>query len=334
MNNSIQSITLDPNVIELLVAFVEKQGMHCPDFCEKLSKLRSNHRLPIEVWWSLLDELYVLNPRPDLGLAIGQCVQPQHAGVLGYLGMYSSTLGQALMRFHRFQPLLHNLVPTHFRAEGHTVILGWGTERRSTPLSDDVVGAGLMRFMHLLTGREDLRPSLIKSPNPPSKRNAFQEQFYGCKVEYVSCVNEFHFPASYMALPVNTQDPCLSALLERQAEAMMQGLPKQDPLLTEIQKQVLSLMQDGPPEMVEVAQRMGMAERSLYRALQERGVRFKELVSTIRFEMAKDYLKESTLSLPEIALLIGFADQSVLTRAFKQWSGETPLKWRKANRIY
>ncbi|MEO6699246.1 MAG: AraC family transcriptional regulator, partial [Paraperlucidibaca sp.] len=200
-----------------------------------------------------------------------------------------NTLGQALMRFHRYQPLLHTLVPTTFRAEAGVVVLGWSTERRSTVLSDDVLGSGLMRFMKLLTGRNDVKPILMKTLN----------------------------------------GPYLSSLLERQAEAMLQALPKQDPLLSDVQQAILSIMQDSAPSMALVAERIGMAERSLYRALEARGTGFKELVRALRFELAKDYLRGSDLTLPNISLLLGFADQSVFTRAFRQWSGTTPLQWRK-----
>ena len=329
MNNDLQHISLDAGVIGLLIAFIDREALDCASFRARLTELGSGQRIPIENWWSLLNELHTIAPRDDLGLKIGECVQPHHAGVLGYLGMYSESLGQALMRFHRFQPLLHNLVPTHFRVEGESVVLGWSTERRSTRLSDDVVGAGLMQFVKLLTGRDDLKPNIVKTPNTAPTNKSLYERFYGCPVEFQSAVNEFHFPARYMTLPVNTKDSYLSGLLERQAEAMMQALPKQDAFLSELQQHILAVMQDEAPEMSQVAQRMGMAERTLYRALHTRGVRYKEIVNAVRFELAKDYLTESSLTLPEISLLLGFADQSVFSRAFKQWSGETPLRWRR-----
>lgn len=334
MSLSQPTVSLDPAVLDLLLAYLDAEGLACADFRASLLALKSSSRLPIERWWALLEELHTLNPREDLGLAIGQCVEPRHAGVLGYLSMYSSSLGQALMRFHRFQPLLHNLVPTHFRVEGQAVVLGWSTERRSTPLSDDVVGSSLRRFAQLLTGRDDLRPSLIKSPNPVPHNPNMHSRFYGCPVEFNSPVNEIHFEAHTMSLPLNTQDAYLSTLLERQAEALLQALPKQDPLLTEVQREIVAVMRDGAPEMRQVALGLGMAERSLYRALQARGVRFQELLNSVRFELAKDYLQDSALSLPEIALLLGFADQSVFTRAFRQWSGEPPLRWRKAHQLF
>ena len=38
---------------------------------------------------------------------------------------------------------------------------------------------------------------------------------------------------------------------------------------------------------------------------------------------------ERRLDLAEIALLLGFSEQSAFTRAFRQWTGKAPAQWRK-----
>lgn len=48
-----------------------------------------------------------------------------------------------------------------------------------------------------------------------------------------------------------------------------------------------------------------------------------------RLEKAEDLLLRSKLSLSEIALAVGFADQSHLARRFRQWSGVSPSEFRK-----
>ena len=88
-------------------------------------------------------------------------------------------------------------------------------------------------------------------------------------------------------------------------------------------------MQDEPPELTVVAARMGLSERSLYRLLQDRGLRYKTVLNTLRYELAKNYLNDAQLSLPEISLMLGYSEQSAFSRAFKEWSGETPMHYRR-----
>jgi len=49
----------------------------------------------------------------------------------------------------------------------------------------------------------------------------------------------------------------------------------------------------------------------------------------VRKEIAIGYLKDADASICEIALLLGFADQSAFHHAFKRWTGKTPGIYRK-----
>jgi AraC-like DNA-binding protein len=48
----------------------------------------------------------------------------------------------------------------------------------------------------------------------------------------------------------------------------------------------------------------------------------------IRKSLAVRYLNDARLSLVEIALLLGYADQSAFSRAFRHWFGQSPLRYR------
>ena len=49
----------------------------------------------------------------------------------------------------------------------------------------------------------------------------------------------------------------------------------------------------------------------------------------IRLALAKKYLLDPHLNLQQIALLLGYSEQSAFQRAFKQWTQQTPQNWRK-----
>lgn len=315
----------------LISAFLDQRQLALPVLRAQLAKLGSGPRMPITAWWALLDDLQQALPdEPALGLQVGACVQPHHVGVLGYLALYSETLGQALLRFTRYQPLLHNLAPSLIGQQGDALVIRWGTEDHpSTTLSDDVLVAGLMVSVRQLTGRSDLRALRIDSPRAAPADATPYALFHGCPVHFGSPVAAVHLPLWVMHLPVNTQDTHLTGLLEQQAEALLQALPSPDALLTQLQQHIVAVLQDGPPDAAAVAARIGLSERSLYRALQQRGLRYKTVLNRLRHELAKDYLRNPQLTLPEIAFMLGYAEQSVFSRAFRQWEGDSPLRWRR-----
>ena len=72
-----------------------------------------------------------------------------------------------------------------------------------------------------------------------------------------------------------------------------------------------------------------ISSRTLQRWLEEEGTSFQQLRDDTRRELAKQYLRESgSSSLTRVAALLGFEDQSSLSRACKRWFGESPGQYR------
>ena len=72
-----------------------------------------------------------------------------------------------------------------------------------------------------------------------------------------------------------------------------------------------------------------MSRHTLYRKLKTEGVSFHELVDKVRKEKALELLKKKQHSLSEIAFLLGFSELSSFSRAFKKWTGSSPVNYNK-----
>jgi AraC-like DNA-binding protein len=77
-----------------------------------------------------------------------------------------------------------------------------------------------------------------------------------------------------------------------------------------------------------VAQKLALSTRTLSRKLRDEGVTFAEVLDETRIALAKRYLAERDLPVSEIAWLLGYAEVSSFTHAFKRWTGETPRQFR------
>ena len=51
------------------------------------------------------------------------------------------------------------------------------------------------------------------------------------------------------------------------------------------------------------------------------------MLDTTRRELALEYLTAGEHTLADITFLLGFADQSNFTRAFRRWTGTTPRQF-------
>ncbi len=62
----------------------------------------------------------------------------------------------------------------------------------------------------------------------------------------------------------------------------------------------------------------------------ETGLTITDYINQHRLKIAENYLKTSTLSITEIAVLTGFSDGNYFTRVFKKTTGQTPSQFRKS----
>ena len=99
-------------------------------------------------------------------------------------------------------------------------------------------------------------------------------------------------------------------------------------LLEQIRSLLYPLIVSGNCTEEQLAQMLSMHPRTLNRRLKERDTSFRGLLAESRFEISKRLLEESDISIIRISAILGYADQSIFTRAFHRWSGLSPKEWR------
>jgi AraC-like DNA-binding protein len=95
---------------------------------------------------------------------------------------------------------------------------------------------------------------------------------------------------------------------------------------------LLEALPAGNPTITEIASRMGLSQRNLQRKLADAGTSFTKVLEEMRIEIASRYLAATSLSLKEIAFLLGYNEPSSFFRAFRKLTGETPLAFRTSQR--
>jgi AraC-like DNA-binding protein len=78
----------------------------------------------------------------------------------------------------------------------------------------------------------------------------------------------------------------------------------------------------------EVARQLHVHRRTLNRRLKDAGTTFQQVLDQVRFELAREMLSGTRLHVAEIAARLGYRVPSAFTRAFRRWSGSSPVCWR------
>ena len=100
-----------------------------------------------------------------------------------------------------------------------------------------------------------------------------------------------------------------------------------DSVAARVRALLLKAMPSGDLDQDGVARALHQSASTLQRRLREEGTSFQRLLDATRREQALAYLKEGRHSLADITFLLGFADQSNFTRAFRRWTGKTPRQY-------
>ena len=71
-----------------------------------------------------------------------------------------------------------------------------------------------------------------------------------------------------------------------------------------------------------------MTAATLRRRLEAEGTSYQDVKDQLRRDLAIDRLCNSTMSVADIAALVGFRETSAFHRAFKKWNGVQPGEYR------
>jgi AraC-like DNA-binding protein len=72
-----------------------------------------------------------------------------------------------------------------------------------------------------------------------------------------------------------------------------------------------------------------MSVRTLSRRLDAEGTSFRQILESVREELALAHLRNAAVEIGEVAFLLGYSESSAFHRWFKRRTGRTPLEFRR-----
>jgi AraC-like DNA-binding protein len=284
----------------------------------------------LQEWQSLMQACEQALGDPMLALKLAQSVQLWHIGVVGYLLMTSASLRDVGNVLRRFQHLLNSgcrVEPyqgdTHFRLR-----LVAAPHAACNRLALMMLGSWACRA-RWLTGREDQKfDATFEAPAPADPRAV--ARLFGGKVLFGQEETGLLGHVGYLDLPVIQQNPGVNSVLRTQALAQLERLAQEsNGFLAHIERFIKDRLDRGRVSLEEAAAELGMSARTLQMRLEEYGITFRALLDGVRSSQARHLLADARLSLTEVALMLGFADQATFSHAFRRWAAVSPGEWRK-----
>lgn len=282
-----------------------------------------------EVWKSMLDRAANASKQGAFGLRVAQRLSVRHLGILGYLLTSCGSTHEALERAAHYQALVSSGNPMTWHINAEQVEISWPALRCVTgQVWDELTVGCAVRFAQLLSDHH-AKPCRVDFVGEPLDLIDTYDEMLGCEVRFRQAIVRICYPLELLQQGIPRADPVLLELLIEQAEAKLQAVDPHEGDLRKQRQMLLGLIPTGRVRIEDLAEQNGMSTRSLQRRLAASGSSFQALLDGTRQHLAKQYLGKAGLSIQEVAALLGYQEQSSFTRAFQQWTGETPGHFRR-----
>lgn len=270
---------------------------------------------------------------PAFGLHVGERTRAEDYGLLGYAAAHSFSLGQSLERLVALQAVWTQAVAFELRSRSGGAALRYRDREGVAPSRRrqecEQMMAAVLAFARAGTG-EDVRPLEIRFEHKAPDEAGEHKRIFGCPLLFGASATEIIFAREALSTPILRSDPTLGALMQHQAETVLAGRRRREPLLDAVRSQVENALEAGAaPSLEEVARRLAMGPRTLQRRLREQGWTWRLLCEGERIRIAKDLLADPRVPLAQIAFRVGFSQASAFHRAFRRIEKITPRHYRK-----
>ena len=283
--------------------------------------------------WRAAEEL---SEDPLFGFNMGQSLQPTHFQLIAFTMLSSETLSSAIDKILKYQRLISDggafsltqpQCPPHlFKGGVEISALTYKPVASNFSYHQiDAVMAAVVRFIHWLLDRDQVVLEVHLQHNIEQGLDTYQN-FYHAPVLLNQNENSLLFDSKLLTEPLSGFDANLAAMHEQMADSQLKRLLAPS-IITQVQEQLMS--SDPDVNRDEIAQKMAMSGRSLQRKLQQEGSSFQQLFDGFRHQRSLVLLQDKHLSLADVGLSLGFAENSTFYRAFKRWQGVTPGEYRQ-----
>jgi AraC-like DNA-binding protein len=318
-----------------VVQDLRRQGLAVGDLLKEVDLRRADvadpeARIPYAATLRLIERAASLLDDPSLGLRLGASYSLRDSSLLGFVMLNSPTLAEALDNLQRYFHVIGDGEDIEILRNGSHLVLRF---RETDPAlrglrhNSEYMAAIIVRACRDMT-RKRLSPARVEFMHARPNTTVAYERYLGCPVKFHGEWDALIFDAKTAQSAVIGADDKLLKVLKRACRQVLGPAPRKRDLVQDVREWVMERLTKGPVHIDNAALVVGMSAKTLERRLAENGKTFSTLIDEIRSGLARQYLSETDFRLEQITYLTGYSEPAALVRAFKRWTGTTPMQYR------
>jgi len=288
--------------------------------------------LPVATYYRLQEQFREQTGNPDFGLLSGRVSYMENTHLLLYLASASQTLRDWLNMLPSVASLLGDVGSIKVARHRDHFALEWHPLRPPDPLRCVVTDSLLSATALQMDGYclLPVRPHRVDLSYPRPDNLDVLRATFGAPLYFDQPVSALHYDWAMLDNPqLHVSTRFYDAVVQEFSAFFSDDASVADPFSLSLHTAIRRLLPAGGCSIDSIAGEMNISRRTLQRRLKERDTNFQQLLQQVKSNLARKYLEDKSLSIIEIALLLGYGDPSSFSAAFKSWSGLTPTEFRR-----
>ena len=285
-------------------------------------------RMSIKEVGRLFECAIVATGNPYLGITVGKLIQPSGLHAFGFGLLASENLDDFCQRVCNYYRIVsQNAMFKYFESEGESILLATEIVEEVCDATQDAFVVLMVNLMRQLYQREFNRARLVLARPAPEGGDKPYLDFFNCPVRFGRRELRIVMDSAQLYRPLPGASRELARYNDDIVVDYLAKLDKQD-LVNSVRNQITTGLASGRVSIKYVAEHLHMSPRGLQMKLATQDSGFQDILDEVRHNLAMCYIEQSRYAITEISYLLGFADASNFTRAFKRWTGKSPSDFR------
>ena len=141
--------------------------------------------------------------------------------------------------------------------------------------------------------------------------------------------DEIVFLKKDLEKPFLSFNPAMWDYFESEMNKRLTDLQVDDSISARVRSVLSELLPGGASGIEDVAEKLGLSKRTLQRKLSEENTNFQKQLNSAREALAVHYIRNTEMSIADIAYLLGYAEQNSFLRAFTIWTGKSVTEYKQ-----
>lgn len=324
-----ESIFISPVYFQIIQDYIEHMGLEhlfSNSQRQQLVELTQNqNKQALSFFNQYLKILLDANISSQLFLDLANYFEIKHYGLVGYISIHAKNFKESAEYIEKFCSLMIELDHSEqikFTISEFESQLSWPLWNSQSIWINEINLAAIFKITQQLTNHiERIQFTQIEFAHTPLMPLEHYQRFYACPVIFNASQYSFNFNNRFLDYKLSSSDEVLLNILLTQAEQL---LVQTDSSKSNLERKLQFIVQkylelgESIPEIHIIAASFHMSKRNFQRKLKADNIVFRQYIEHRKILYCQHLLKTSNKSLTDIALQLGYADQSSLGRAFKK----------------